>query len=95
MKIIKNKKYIKDIQKKIINKHMKKELETINKIEELMINTENMKDLMLNPFSKVYKIEKKERKSERNIYSENKSKDKNVHKTNWRISISVRRNYRY
>ena len=59
MKIIKDKKYIKDLQKKIISKHMKKELETIMKIEELMINTENMKEIMLNPFSKVYKIEKK------------------------------------
>ena len=48
---------------------MKKELETINKIEELMINTENMRKLLLSPFSKVYKIEKKERKSKRNIYS--------------------------
>ena len=69
MKIIKNKKYIKDIQKKIIKKHMNKELETIKKIEELMINTENMKHLILNPFSKVYKIEKKERNFKRNIHS--------------------------
>lgn len=69
MRIIKSKKYIKDIQKKIVSKHMKKELETINKIEELMINTENMRKLLLSPFSKVYKIEKKERKSKRNIYS--------------------------
>lgn len=66
---------------------MKKELETITKIEELMINTESMKELILNPFSKVYRIEKKERGIKRNIYSTNKSKDKNVHKTNRRISI--------
>lgn len=87
MKIIKSKKYIKDLQKKIIIKQMKKELETIIKIEELMINSENMKELMLNPFSKVYKIEKKERKLKRNIHSKNKSEIKNVHKTNRRISI--------
>lgn len=92
MKIIKSKNYIKDVQKKIKNKHMKKELETIIKIEELMINTENMKMLMLNPFSKIYGIEKKERRFKRNIYSTNKSKVKNVHKTNRRISISFRRN---
>ena len=66
---------------------MKKELETIMKIEELMINTENMKELMLNPFSKVYKIEKKERKFKRNIYSTNKSEIKNVHKTSRRVSL--------
>lgn len=59
MKIIKSRNYIKDIQKKIQSKHMKNELRIINKIEELMINTENMKELMLNPFSKVYRIEKK------------------------------------
>lgn len=87
MKIIKDKKYIKDLQKKIISKHMKKELETIMKIEELMINTENMKELMLNPFSKVYKIEKKERKFKRNIYGTNKSENKNVHKTSRRVSL--------
>ena len=92
MKIIKSKNYIKDIQKKIKNKHMKKELETITKIEELMINTNNMKELILNPFSKVYRIEKKERRFKRNIHGTNKSKVKNVHKTNRRISISVRRN---
>lgn len=72
MKIIKSKKYIKDIQKKIIDKHMKKELETITKIEELMINTECMKELMLNPFSKVYRIEKKERKFKTIIHSKSK-----------------------
>lgn len=87
MKIIKSRNYIKDIQKKIQNKHMKNELRIINKIEELMINTENMKELMLNPFSKVYRIEKKERKFKRNIYSKDKSKNKNVHKTNRRIPI--------
>lgn len=75
MKIIKSNTYIKDIQKKIISKHMKKEHETIMKIEELIINSENMKKLILNPFSKVYRIEKKERKLKRIIYSENKSKD--------------------
>ena len=87
MKIIKNKKYIKDIQKKIISKHMKREMETIIKIEELMINTITMKELILNPFSKVYRIEKKERRFKRNLYSKDKSKNKNVHKTNRRISI--------
>ena len=87
MKIIKNKKYIKDIQKKIIDKHMKKELEIITKIEELMINTQCMKELKQNPFSKVYRIEKKEREFKTIIYGKNKSKDKNVHKTYWRISI--------
>lgn len=59
MKIIKTKQYLKDLQKKIIGKHKRKEEETINKIIELMINCNTMKDLMSNPFSKVYNIEKK------------------------------------
>lgn len=59
MKIIKTANYKKDIQKKIKNMHKKKEEETINKIEELMIQSKNMKELMLNPLSIVYNIEKK------------------------------------
>lgn len=59
MKIIKTKNYIKDVQKKIKNKHKVKEAETIEVIEELMIQSKNMKELMLNPLSIVYNIEKK------------------------------------
>ncbi len=59
MKIIKNNTYIKDLQKKIIDKHKKKEQQTIEVIEELLKQSENMKKLMLNPLSIVYGIEKK------------------------------------
>lgn len=59
MKIIKTKNYLKDLQKKIKDKHKIKEEETIEAIEELMIQSENMKKLMLNPLSIVYNIEKK------------------------------------
>ena len=59
MKIIKTAIYKKDLQKKIKNKHKKKEEETIEFIEELMIQSSNMKELMLNPLSVVYNIEKK------------------------------------
>ena len=59
MKIIKTKKYLKDLQKKIKDKYKIKEEETIEAIEELMIQSENMKKLMLNPLSIVYNIEKK------------------------------------
>ena len=38
---------------------MKKEEETIENIENLMIISENMKELMLNPLSRIYNIEKK------------------------------------
>lgn len=59
MKIIKTATYNKDLQKKIKNKHKKKEEEKIENIENLMIQSENMKELMLNPLSRVYNIEKK------------------------------------
>lgn len=59
MRIIKTASYKKDLQKKIKNKHKKNEEETIEAIEELMIQSNNMKELMLNPLSVVYNIEKK------------------------------------
>lgn len=59
MRIIKTRNYIKDLQKKIKSKHKTKEAETIEAIEELMIQSKNMKELMLNPLSIIYNIEKK------------------------------------
>ena len=59
MKIIKTKNYIKDVQKKIKSKHKIKEEQIIEAIEELMIQSKNMKELMLNPLSIVYNIKKK------------------------------------
>ena len=59
MVIIKTTEYKKDIQKKIKNKHKKRELEVIEAIEELMIQSKNMKQMLLNPLSIVYNIEKK------------------------------------
>ena len=59
MKIIKTAKYKKDLRKKIADKHKTKEESRIEAIEELMIQSTNMKELMLNPLSIVYNIEKK------------------------------------
>lgn len=59
MVIIKTTEYKKDIQKKIKNKHKKRELEVIEAIEELMIQSKNMKQMLLNPLAIVYNIEKK------------------------------------
>ena len=59
MKIIKTSTYIKDYKKKIVNKHKKIEEETICAIEELLIQSETMKELIRNPLSVVYNIEKK------------------------------------
>lgn len=59
MKIVKTSQYKRDIQKKIIRKHMKKEEETIEAIEELIMQSETMQKLMLNPLARVYNINKK------------------------------------
>lgn len=60
MQIIKTKTYIKDLQKKIKNKYKKKEQETIEAIEELMIQSKNRQEVIINPLSRVYNIEKKQ-----------------------------------
>lgn len=49
MKIVKTTGYKKDFQKKIVKKHKKKEQEVIERIEELLIQSTNMKELMINP----------------------------------------------
>lgn len=57
--INKSNNYIKDYKKKLIKKNLLNEIERIRKIENLIIESKNMKELMLNPLSKVYSIEKK------------------------------------
>lgn len=59
MKVIKTKTYIKDVQKKIKNKHKQIEESTIEAIESLLMQSKNMKELIQNPLSIVYNIEKK------------------------------------
>lgn len=87
MQIIKTKTYIKDLQKKIKNKHKKKEQETIEAIEELMIQSKNRQEVIINPLSRVYNIEKKQGNLKKNIYSKYKYEIKNVYKAYRRISI--------
>ena len=86
MQIIKTKTYIKDLQKKIKNKHKKKEQETIEAIEELMIQSKNRQEVIINPLSRVYNIEKKQGNL-KDIYSKYKYEIKNVYKAYRRISI--------
>lgn len=59
MKIIKTSRYQRDLQRKIIKKNLKKESDTISKIERLLINSDNMQTLLNNPLSKVYRIRQK------------------------------------
>lgn len=53
MKIIKTTPYQRDFRKKIQGKNLIKE-ETIKAIEELMMNSNNMKELLLNPLSIIH-----------------------------------------
>ena len=59
LKLLKTSVYKKDVQKKIINKHLQREFERIESIEELLKQSNDMKELMLNPLARVYNIEKK------------------------------------
>ena len=59
IKIIKSSTYKKEYKKKLENKHLNKEIDVIRKIERLIIETPNMKELMLNPLHIVYGIDKK------------------------------------
>lgn len=59
MKIIKGKTYIKDYKKKIVYKHLVKEIERIANIEDLILDSQNLKSMLLNPLSIVYGIEHK------------------------------------
>lgn len=58
--IYKSKKYLKDYKKYLVNKHLYKEIDRLEKIEGLIIESENMKSLINNPLSKIYYIEKKD-----------------------------------
>lgn len=59
MKIIKGKPYIRDYKKKIEYKHLKREIERINDTEDLILDSPNLKLLILNPLSSIYGIEQK------------------------------------
>lgn len=59
MKIIKSKKYERDYKSKIYKLHKNKEIEKIKTIEDLILDSNNMKELMLNPLAVIYGIEKK------------------------------------
>lgn len=58
MQIIKTSKYKQDLKKKIINKHLDKELQMILKIEDLILSVNNLQELINHPFKNIYGIEK-------------------------------------
>lgn len=84
MRIIKEKTYIKDVNKKILKNHKIKEQELLNQIENLILDSENLEMLLRNPLSRIY--HKERRRFKRNIYCKIR-KIKITYETNRRISI--------
>lgn len=59
MIIIKQNKYKKSFKKNIIDKHLEKEKNRINNIENLIINSKNLQSLINSPYKNIYGIEQK------------------------------------
>lgn len=58
MRIIKTTTYNKSFNKNLVKKHLIKEIDRIDNIEELITNSENMQELIINPLHIIYGIEK-------------------------------------
>ncbi len=59
MFIIESKNYKKDYQKKILNKHLKNEMLRIEDIKNLIVASDNLKELINSPYKNIYHIEQK------------------------------------
>ena len=60
MRIIKTTAYNKSFNKNLVKKYLIKEIDRIDKIEELITNSANMHELITNPLHIIYGIEKKQ-----------------------------------
>ena len=76
IKIIKTKAYTKDYRAKLKNKHMNREMILLEKIEQFLIYSKSMKEVMQDSLHIIYNIEKKKRGSKRVLYSKVESKIK-------------------
>ena len=59
MQIIYSKNYTKDYKKIIKDKHLKLEEKRIESIKNIIISSNNLHELLINPYSKIYRIEQK------------------------------------
>ena len=59
LQIVKTSAYKQDLKRKIINKHLDKEFETICKIEDHILSVNNLQDLINHLIKNIYHIEKK------------------------------------
>jgi len=60
MIIIKTKQYLKSYKKNILHKNLKREMNRISNIENLLINSSNLQDVMNSAYKNVYRIEQKQ-----------------------------------
>ena len=63
MRIIKSPVYDKSFNKNLVKKHLNNEIDRVSKIENLILETENMQELMRNPLHIIYNIEKATKRS--------------------------------
>ena len=49
MRIVKSSGYEKSFNKNLVKKHLNNEIDRVSKIEELILETNNMQELMINP----------------------------------------------
>ncbi len=59
MFIKETKQYLKDYKKKIVDKHLKKEITRIDGIKNLLISSTNFKEVMNSPYKQIYNITQK------------------------------------
>lgn len=59
MIIIKTSRFMRDYKKEIIKKHLLKEEERLNNIENFLLSKNNLQEVILDPLSKIYYIENK------------------------------------
>ena len=60
MVISKTKQYLKSYKKEILNKNLKQEMNRIENIENLIINSTNLQSLINSPYKSIYHIEQKQ-----------------------------------
>ncbi|MBR2744777.1 MAG: hypothetical protein IKE01_05750 [Clostridia bacterium] len=60
IKIIKTKSYTKDYRAKLKNKHMNREMILLEKIEQFLISSESMKDVMQDSLHIIYNMDRRE-----------------------------------
>lgn len=59
MFIIETKNFKKDYKKKLVDKHLTKEIEKLENLQKIIVNSNNFHDLIVSPYKIIYGIEQK------------------------------------